>query len=228
MNANKQDAMTIISTVKNALSEIGYPAKAIKTSQVRVLSAALFKQLEIQDIDSTLSVCETLLKQRDWACSIIAYDWAFKMKKQYTPETFTTFQHWLFTYVTDWNDCDDFCTHAFGELLLKYKSLFPKILPWVNHDNFAVRRATAVILIYPMNKKDYSDLFPLTVANLLQNDEHYLVQKGYGWMLKVLSKHEPETVIKYLTQHRSAMTRTAFRYALEKLDKTTQQKLMAL
>ncbi len=220
--------MTIITTIHQALTDIGYPAQKLKTAQVRAISADVFKKLTSKDIDTVLAQCDALLEQGDWAYCIIAYDWAFRVRKHYTTDTFTTFERWLFTYVSDWNDCDDFCTHAFGELLRQYQHLFDHVLKWAEHPNFAVRRATAVILIYPINKNNYSQLDPFTVADLLQNDEHDLVQKGYGWMLKVLSKHDPETVINYLTQHHSTMTRTAFRYALEKLDKSTQQQLMAL
>ncbi|WP_318474333.1 DNA alkylation repair protein [Photobacterium leiognathi] len=220
--------MTIITTIHQALTDIGYPEQKVKTAQVRAISADVFKKLTNKDIDTVLAQCGALLEQGDWAYGVIAYDWAFRVRKHYTPDTFTTFERWLLTYVTDWNDCDDFCTHAFGELLRQYQHLFDHVLKWAEHPNFAVRRATAVILIYPINKNNYSQLDPLAVADLLQNDEHDLVQKGYGWMLKVLSKHDPETVINYLTQHHSTMTRTAFRYALEKLDKSTQQQLMAL
>ncbi|WP_318462130.1 DNA alkylation repair protein [Photobacterium leiognathi] len=220
--------MTIITTIHQALTDIGYPTQKVKTAQVRAISADVFKKLTNKNIDAVLAQCDALLEQGDWAYSIIAYDWAFRVRKHYTPDTFTTFERWLFTYVSDWNDCDDFCTHAFGELLRQYQHLFDHVLKWAEHSNFAVRRATAVILIYPINKSNYSQLDPFAVADLLQNDEHDLVQKGYGWMLKILSKHDPETVINYLTLHHSTMTRTAFRYALEKLDKSTQQQLMAL
>ena len=66
----------------------------------------------------------------------------------------------------------------------------------------------------------------LQVSDLLMNDEHYLVLKGYGWMLKELSKHEPKMVIDYLKKHKDKMPRTAFRYALEKLDAESRKELM--
>lgn len=57
------------------------------------------------------------------------------------------------------------------------------------------------------------------ISDALMNDSHYLVLKGYGWMLKVLSEAEPEKVYEYLIKNRNCMPRVAFRYALEKLDK---------
>ncbi len=220
--------MDTIDLIKHELGEIGYLAQNVRTSQIRRISAKVFRALESKNISHVFDLCEKLLRHRDWGLGVIAYDWAFRVRKQYTIETFTIFENWLFEYVTDWGDCDDFCTHAFGELLRQYNELFEKVLNWANHENFAVQRATAVILIYPINKGSYDGLNPMQVADLLFNNEHHLVQKGYGWLLKVYSKKEPQQVVNYLKINHAEMPRTAFRYALENFDKRTRQELMLL
>ncbi|MDG3085176.1 DNA alkylation repair protein [Vibrio hannami] len=220
--------MDSIGLIEQELREIGYPTQGVRTSQIRSISAKVFRALESKEIYDVFEICENLLKRRDWALGVIAYDWAFRVKKQYTIETFTTFENWLFEYVTDWGDCDDFCTHAFGELIRQHNELFERVLNWVHHDNYAVQRAAAVILIYPINKGFYDGLRPLQIADLLLKNEHHLVQKGYGWLLKVLSKKELQLVVDYLRRNYTKMPRTAFRYALENLDKQTRQELMSL
>ncbi|CAK3111002.1 DNA alkylation repair protein [Vibrio crassostreae] len=220
--------MDIVETVNRHLSEVGYPKASIKTGQVRTISAQTFKTIEDKDISHVLSLCTQLLEQRDWALGVIAYDWAFRVRKQYSKDTFPIFERWLIEFVTDWNDCDDFCTHAFGELLSQYNDLFDLTTEWVEHSNFAVRRAAAVILIYPINKNRYAALDPFRVADLLLEDNHDLVQNGYGWMLKVLSQKEPELVVRYLKANYAVMPRVAFRYAIEKLDDKTKRELMSL
>ncbi|MGF1836884.1 DNA alkylation repair protein [Photobacterium sanguinicancri] len=220
--------MNIVEAVRYHLSEIGYPKSNIKTGQVRAISAQTFKTIENKDISNVLALCTQLLESKDWALGVIAYDWAFRVKKQYSKETFYVFENWLTNYVTDWNDCDDFCTHAFGELISQYNELFDMALKWISHPNFAVRRAAAVILIYPINKDKYSGINPLKVADLLIKDDHDLVQKGYGWMLKVLSQKEPQLVINYVNSKYKIIPRVAFRYAIEKLDNQTKLDLMSL
>ncbi|WP_420791217.1 DNA alkylation repair protein [Enterovibrio gelatinilyticus] len=79
-----------------------------------------------------------------------------------------------------------------------------------------------------VNKGRYSGLEPHNIADLLLEDAHHLVQKAYGWMLNVLSQKEPQPVVEYLIKNHARMPRTAFRYALEKLDKGTRMKLMSL
>ncbi|MEZ8382950.1 DNA alkylation repair protein [Vibrio splendidus] len=220
--------MNFVETVKLHLSGVGYLEASVKTGQVRSISALVFKTIKNKDISNVLSLCTQLLEERDWALGVIAYDWAFRVRKQYSKETFPIFEHWLMEYVIDWNDCDDFCTHAFGELLSQYNELFELITKWVIHSNFAVRRAATVVLIYPINNDKYSGLNPFKVADLLIKDEHDLVQKGYGWMLKVLSQKEPELVIRYLKANHAVMPRVAFRYAIEKLNDKTKRELMSL
>ncbi|MGR3962537.1 DNA alkylation repair protein [Vibrio lentus] len=220
--------MNTVSSIKQELQEIGYPEQRVSTGQVRRISAKIFRNLENKDLPYVFMVCEELLSAREWAYSLVAYDWAFRVKEQYTLETYVVFEKWLFEYVTGWDDCDDFCTHAFGELLRQYNELSEKTLNWSKHGNFAVQRATAVVLIYPINKGSYAGLNPFLVADLLLKNEHHLVQKGYGWLLKVFSKKEPQLVIEYLRNNYAEMSRTAFRYALENLDWRTQKDLMSL
>lgn len=225
---SKGIGMGAIELISQELKEIGYPEQNVRTSQIRAISAKVYRTLESKNISDVFKICEQLLNHRDWALGVIAYDWAFRVRKQYTIETYTVFENWLFEYVTDWGDCDDFCTHAFGELLRQHNELFEKILTWSNHENFAVQRAMAVVLIYPINHDSYKGLNPTQVADLLFNNQHHLVQKGYGWLLKVFSKKEPQLVVDYLRRNHVEMPRTAFRYALENLDRQTQRDLMSL
>ncbi len=205
------------------------PAGAhIKTGDIRRLSGQLFRKMEDKSIAHVFEMCEAFLEQHTWALGVIAFDWAYRMKKQYTPDTYRTFYTWLKNYVRGWGDCDDFCTHAFGELVRQEKSLFSSVLAWTSDADFWVRRASAVVLIPAILRNDFEGIQPLLISDRLMNDEHELVLKGYGWMLKCLSQVEPSMVEEYLVRHHGQMPRVAYRYALEKLDDTTKRKLMAL
>jgi 3-methyladenine DNA glycosylase AlkD len=206
-------------------TRLGDPAD-LTTAQVRSISAQVFSMIEDPRIDLVLDLCEQLLDDRRWACGVVAYDWAFRMRRQYSERTFATFEGWLETYVRGWGDCDDFCTHAFGALLGRHGHLFDRILTWTEHPDFWVRRAAAVILIYPMRKGQLQGMGPFTVADRLMRDDHHLVLKGYGWMLKELSESRPDDVYQYLLAHKADMPRVAFRYALEKLDAARKTALM--
>ena len=202
--------------------------KHIVTGDIRRLSGRLYRQAGVKDIGGVLALCGELLELWDWAAGVIAFDWAYRVKGQYTPDVYPVFYRWLKEYVRGWGDCDDFCTHAFGELLRQHKELFPRVKEWTEDRDFWLRRASAVILIPSVMRDDYAGLEPYAIADRLLKDPHDLVQKGYGWMLKCLSRADREGVINYLTAHCRDMPRVAYRYALEKLDRGTRVRLMAL
>ena len=190
----------------------------LKTGDIRRLSAKLFKNVKGKPIDYVFSVCGELLEQRNWPMGVIAYDFAYRVKKQYDEKTFPVFESWLVKYVRGWGDCDDFCTHAFGELICQNTSLTEKTIVWTKRDEFWMRRAAAVVLLPSIGKGKYSETNPLRISDILMTDEHHLVLKGYGWMLKMLSTKEPGLVFDYLLKNKAVMPRVAYRYALEKMD----------
>ncbi len=202
--------------------------KHIVTGDIRRLSAALFRKVPDKDIEKVFALCEELLEQRSWALGVIAFDFAYRVKNQYQESSYDVFFRWLKDYVRGWGDCDDFCTHAFGELLRQKKLLFAKVITWTEDPDFWVRRASAVILIPSIMKEDYDGIEPFVISDRLMNDEHDLVQKGYGWMLKALSQTDRRAVEEYLTANHARMPRTAYRYALEKFDRETRDRLMKL
>jgi len=51
-------------------------------------------------------LCEILLKVGSWPERAIAFDWAFRVRKQYEAADFERFERWLDTFVDDWGPCD--------------------------------------------------------------------------------------------------------------------------
>jgi len=218
----------IMLAVKTEIKNMDYTitGKNYRTGDIRKLSAKLFKNVKGMQIDIVFSICGELLEQRNWPMGVIAYDFAYRMKKQYDEKTYAVFEGWLEKYVRGWGDCDDFCTHAFGELICQDTKLSDKIIAWTNRDEFWMRRAAAVVLLPSIGKNKYNETNPLRISDILLEDEHHLVLKGYGWMLKILSTREPELVFEYLMKNKSIMPRVAYRYALEKMDAEKKKILM--
>jgi len=198
----------------------------LKTGDIRKISAKLFRDVKSKPIEYIFSVCGELLEQRNWPMGVIAYDFAYRLKKQYNDKTFGIFENWLEKYVRGWGDCDDFCTHAFGELICQNTKLAENVLIWTTRDEFWMRRAAAVVLIPSIWHDKYNETNPLIISDKLMTDAHHLVLKGYGWMLKILSIKEPKLVYNYLMENRAVMPRVAYRYALEKMDVDLKRVLM--
>lgn len=202
--------------------------KPIKTGDIRKLSGRLFREIEDKNVENVFCLCEEFLEQHTWELGVIAFDWSFRMKRNYSQDTYNIFYGWLKKYVRGWGDCDDFCTHAFGQLLRQEKTLFENVIEWTKDSDFWVRRASAVVLIPAILHNDFEGINPLLISDKLMNDEHKLVLKGYGWMLKSLSQINQSIVEEYLVKNHKQMPRIAYRYALEKFDNDTKKKLMML
>lgn len=196
------------------------------TNDVRKISAKHFRQLETTSKKEVFALCEAMLQTQRWPLKVIAFDWAYRVRNQYTLDTFDTFEHWLCSYIRDWSDCDDFCTHAFGELMVRYPELLINVMDWCDHEHFAIRRAAPVVLIVPIKRKTTGSFSPFDVCEALLDDPHYLVQKGFGWMLKVYSTIDREKVYDYLKNQGHRMQRIALRYAIEKLPSADKKYLM--
>ncbi len=88
-----------------------------------------------------------------------------------------------------------------------------------------VRRASAVSLIVPARRgKFLKEIFE--IADILLHDKEDLVQKGYGWMLKVTSQAHLNEVFNYVMDRKATMPRTALRYAIEKMPPELKAKAM--
>ena len=65
-------------------------------------------------------------------------------------------------------------------------------------------------------------------AQRLLGDSHDLIHKACGWMLREAGKRDPDRLVRFVTEHAPAMPRTMLRYAIERLDLPTRERLMAI
>jgi 3-methyladenine DNA glycosylase AlkD len=219
----------LISRVRSALWMARTPANLkgmrLRTPAVRAVSRDLFREVRDATKAQIFDFCEQLLATRDSDARLIAFDWAFRCRKHYAGADFDRFERWLVQFVDGWDSCDDFCTHAFGSLVYRYPECLPAVKVWTQADNRWLRRAAAVVLIYGARRHSLHTA-AFEIADLLLLDEDDLVQKGYGWLLKEVSKRAPQPVFDYVMQRKAGMPRTALRYAIEKLDPALRQQAM--
>jgi len=64
----------------------------LKTSEIRKLSSRLFRELDDKSRENIFRVCEELLERHSWPLRVIAFDFAYRIKKQYDENTFRVFR----------------------------------------------------------------------------------------------------------------------------------------
>ncbi len=197
----------------------------IKSQVVREISSRNFVLVKERSKHDIFILCDVLWKSGMMEESFIACDWSHRLNKKYKPEDFAIFEEWVSMYVNNWASCDTFCNHTVGDFIQMYPEFLSGLKKWALSDNRWMRRASAVSLIIPARRgKFLPDIFE--IAELLLQDRDDMVQKGYGWMLKVASQaHQPE-VFDFVMRNRHLMPRTALRYAIEKMPPELRKKAM--
>ncbi len=199
--------------------------RVIKIPYIRRISADRYKAVKGIPVKSLYSICEALLEVRRYEERTIAFDWAYRRQKQFVPSDFGRFERWLKKYVDDWSACDDLCVRPLGTFLYFIPERIDALVKWTVSKNRWVRRASAVAAIPSLRRGTQLD-FAFAIAEKLLTDEDYLVQKGYGWMLKEASHKYPNEIFKFVMERKAVMPRTALRYAIEKLPTTMRAQAM--
>lgn len=115
--------------------------------------------------------------------------------------------------VNNWDLTDVTCHKIVGEYLLERDR---KILyELANSKELWDRRIAIVSTAAFIRVNDFKDT--LKISKILLNDEHDLIHKAVGWMLREVGKKDKKELIKFLDRYYKKMPRTMLRYAIEKL-----------
>lgn len=127
-----------------------------------------------------------------------------------------------FKYINCWDLVDVTCPHIVGKHLIdKDRSV---LYSWAKSDHLWTKRIAMITNWWFVRKGDLEDVFD--IAQILLDDDHDLIHKAVGWMLREAAKKDMPRTEKFLKNRYSKMPRTMLRYAIERFPEGKRQKYL--
>ncbi len=122
-------------------------------------------------------------------------------------------------YVNNWDLVDTSAPHIVGHFL-EHRSREPLYVLARSSDLWE-RRVAILATFWFIRRNDFADTF--AIAELMLTDEHDLIHKAVGWMLREAGNRDAKAAARFLNRHHRRMPRTMLRYAIEKLPAATRR-----
>ncbi len=122
-------------------------------------------------------------------------------------------------YVNNWDLVDLSAPNIIGSYLLdKNRKILYKL---AKSSDLWERRISIISTFAFIRNNDFKD--SLKISEILLKDEHDLIHKAVGWMLREVGKRSLSTEEEFLKKHYKKMPRTMLRYAIEKFSDAKRQ-----
>jgi 3-methyladenine DNA glycosylase AlkD len=126
------------------------------------------------------------------------------------------------SYVNNWDLVDASAPGIVGRYLSdRDRSV---LLDLARSESVWERRIAIIATLYFIRHRELDDT--LRVADVLLNDQHDLIHKAVGWMLREVGKRDRAAEESFLRTRHARMPRTMLRYAIEKFPEPLRQRYL--
>lgn len=125
-------------------------------------------------------------------------------------------------YINNWDLVDLSAHKIVGDYLIdKNKDVLYQL---AKSENLWQKRIAVIATFAFIKKKKYQP--GLKISQMLLNDQHDLIHKAIGWMLREIGKQDFKIENRFLKKYYKKMPRTMLRYAIEKFPEKLRQKYL--
>jgi len=140
-------------------------------------------------------------------------------KKGSVSKTLNIADNWVDDADT-WAITDPLSSPTIGSLILRDSKVETILGSWQSSENFWRRRCSFLPYLHLALKSQYRPEYAEKILEVVTphiSDEEFFVGKAAGWVLRELSKREPDLVRTYFGKHQSKMTKLVTREGMKKL-----------
>jgi 3-methyladenine DNA glycosylase AlkD len=122
-------------------------------------------------------------------------------------------------HVNNWDLVDSSAHHIVGAHLVERDRAV--LYDLARSPHLWCRRVAIIATLWLIRRNSFGDT--LALAQILLDDEHDLIHKAVGWMLREVANRDRVAAERFLKRHFRRMPRTMLRYAIEKLPARTRR-----
>lgn len=128
--------------------------------------------------------------------------------------------------IYDWNTCDWFCVRVLGPMLSESGMPFARALSkWREASHLWQARSAAVPFIKVAGDDTYHPLIKTICSILIARPERF-AKTAVGWVLRDVSKHDPDFVLHFLNSRSQHFSLESARNALKYIDRKTSDPVL--
>jgi len=218
--ANKEIAQHSLRFFKTDKGEYGHGDLflGVRAPQIRSIAK---EHIDISITDMKTLICSKYHEERFLGLIILVNKYAKTKDKKNRNQLYKIYVS-SFKHINNWNLVDVTCPHVTGKHLIdKDRTILYK---WAKSEDLWAKRIAMVSTFSFIRKNDLEDTFK--IAEILLHDEHDLIHKAVGWMLREAGKRDLKREETFLKKYYKTMPRTMLRYAIEKFPETKRQKYL--
>ena len=218
--ANKEIAQHSLRFFKTDKGEYGHGDLflGVRAPKIRLIAK---KHIDISITDMKTLIQSKYHEERFLGLIILVNKYAKTKDKKNRNQLYKIYVS-SFKYINNWDLVDVTCPHVTGKHLMdKDRTILYK---WAKSEDLWTKRIAMVSTFSFIRKNDLEDTFK--IAEILLHDEHDLIHKAVGWMLREAGKRDIKKEETFLKKYYKTMPRTMLRYSIEKFPESKRQKYL--
>jgi 3-methyladenine DNA glycosylase AlkD len=199
----------------------------VATPDVRRIAREVWHQRRDEwDVTDAVEFCDVMVHRSQLEAKALGVLVLTRFERSFPKTLLRKVKRWLADdLLSTWAAVDAVSPWVITPLLDAYPELGDTVMGWTRSRNVWVRRAAPVSFI-PLARRGARLGDAYRIAQSLFGDDHDLIHKATGWLLREAGKTDQDRLERFLARHGPRIPRTALRYAIERFPPARRRQLL--